>query len=100
MAQAIPLALFPDLSLDAQTVVIPECGTLLLYTDGVTEAMDAQGELFGLEHLRATVQGQTCGSAQALCDSLIESLMAYHMTAPQSDDITIVAVRAQPLATA
>ena len=89
------MARLPDLILDAQAVVVPESGTLLLYTDGVTEAMDAQGELFTLEQLRTTVQGQTRGSAQGLCDSLIDTLMAYHMSAPQSDDITVVVVRAQ-----
>lgn len=93
--QGLPLALFPDLVLDAQTVVIPAGGMLLLYTDGVTEAMDAQGELFGLERLVPTVLRKPISPAQALCDDLIRMLTAYHGTAPQADDITVVAVRAQ-----
>lgn len=91
--RGLPLALFPDLPLDAQTLVMPEDGMMLLYTDGVTEAMDAQGELFGLEQLVSIVFGRPSGPAQPLCDYLIDILAAYHGSAPQSDDITVVAVR-------
>ena len=88
-----PLAFFPDPLLDVQTVCLPPGGALLLYTDGVTEAMDTQGALFELSRLQAFVCGSQATSAQGLCDDLVQVLMTYHGASPQADDITVLAVR-------
>jgi sigma-B regulation protein RsbU (phosphoserine phosphatase) len=93
LAQGHPLALFPDPALDARTVVLPDGGSVLLYTDGVTEAINPQGDFFGLAQLHDTLLHMVDTSAQPLCDGLINLLAAYHATAPQSDDITVVAVK-------
>src|SRR5262249_45391430 len=53
-----PLGLLAAPLLDEQSVTIPTGGTLLLYTDGVTEAMDVQGAQFGLERLREAMRLQ------------------------------------------
>jgi phosphoserine phosphatase RsbU/P len=92
--RALPLGLFSQSLLDAQTVVVPPGGTLLLYTDGVTEAMDVQGELFGLERLDVAVREAPTVAAQQLCDYLVEAVTAYHGATPQADDLTLLAVRA------
>ena len=89
-----PLGLFPNPMLDAQTMILPAGGTLLLYSDGVTEAMDAAGELFGVERVAETMRGSAGDSAQVLCDRLVQALVAYAGGAPQADDITLLAVRA------
>jgi len=90
-----PLGLFATPTLDVQTLRIPPGGTLLLYTDGATEAADAQSELFGRERLSAAARAAPAASAQALCDHLVQAVAAYHGAAPQADDITLLAVRAQ-----
>jgi sigma-B regulation protein RsbU (phosphoserine phosphatase) len=95
MGRGHPLGLFPAPVLDAQTTRLPPGGTLLLYTDGVTEAMDARDELFGVQRLVEAVRGAGDASAQLLCDRLIEAVAQYHGSAAQSDDITLLAVRAQ-----
>src|SRR5262249_42400191 len=46
LGQGQPLGILPEPDLDEQTVTIPPGGTLLLYTDGVTEARDSQGQFF------------------------------------------------------
>src|SRR5262249_20634254 len=51
MGRGHPLGLFPTPMLDAQSVYLPPGGTLLLFTDGVTEAMDARDELFGAQRI-------------------------------------------------
>jgi hypothetical protein len=66
---------------------------LLLYTDGVTEATDAQGDFFGMQRLHMTMRADLSAPAQQLCDSLVETLAAYHGATPQANDITLVAVR-------
>jgi serine phosphatase RsbU (regulator of sigma subunit) len=90
-----PLGLFPNPVLDAQTVHLPLGGTLLLYTDGVTEAMDPSCELFGQERIAAVARDHCAAGAQELCDQLVQAVAAYHGAAPQADDITLVAVRAR-----
>ncbi|HEX9372836.1 MAG TPA: SpoIIE family protein phosphatase [Roseiflexaceae bacterium] len=90
-----PLGMFASPALDSQTVVVPPGGTLLLFTDGVTEAMDQQGELFGVERIAEAVRDYPRATAQELCDHLVDAVTAYHGAAPQADDITLLAVRAR-----
>jgi phosphoserine phosphatase RsbU/P len=95
MGRGHPLGLFPNPMLDAQTVRLPPGGTLLLYTDGVTEAMDSRDELFGSERIITAVRAACEAGAQQLCDQLIQAVADYRGAAAQADDITLLAVRAQ-----
>ncbi|HET9221311.1 MAG TPA: SpoIIE family protein phosphatase [Roseiflexaceae bacterium] len=89
-----PLGLLEEPSLDCRTIGMPPGGTLLLITDGVTEATDHCGAFFGPERLEMAVRASPARSAQRLCDDLVVTLADYHGEAPQHDDITLVAVRA------
>ncbi|MEP7188902.1 MAG: SpoIIE family protein phosphatase [Roseiflexaceae bacterium] len=95
-ANGQPLGILPDPAIDVQTLRLPPGGTLLLFSDGVTEATNAQGGFFGLESVQATVQAHPGMPAQQLCDQLVDTLTAYRGTSPQADDITLLAVRAAP----
>lgn len=66
---------------------------LLLYTDGVTEARDARRQFYGEERLKAALMGAEDGPAQQVVDALIQSLAEFVGEAPQSDDITLLALR-------
>lgn len=94
LALGQPLGLFARPFLDTQTIALRRGDRMLLFTDGVTEAENAQGEMFDLSGLQAAAAGSRTGSAQALCDTLIERLRHYHGDAPQTDDITIITVDA------
>jgi sigma-B regulation protein RsbU (phosphoserine phosphatase) len=89
-----PLGLLPDPALDVQTVDLPPNSTLLLYSDGVTEATNAAGEFFGRERLNEAVVAVQPATAQGLCNHLIAALADFRGAAPQADDITLLAVRA------
>jgi sigma-B regulation protein RsbU (phosphoserine phosphatase) len=93
-ANGQPLGLLPNPAIDVRTVSLPPGGTLLLFTDGVTEATDAQGCFFGMERLHTTMREHLGTSAQQLCDQLVDTLAMYRGTSPQADDITLLAVRA------
>lgn len=92
-ASGQPLGLLPDPTIDARSVSLPPGGTLLLFSDGVTEATDERGEFFDIERLQAITHEHLGAAAQPLCDQLVETLVAYRGTAPQADDITLLAVR-------
>ncbi len=91
--RGFPLGLFAAPALDTQIVVVPEGGSLLLYTDGVTEATDGVGEYFGVAQLQAMLARLPDTSAQHLCDTLLDLLVEFQAGTPQADDITVVAVR-------
>lgn len=66
---------------------------LLLYTDGVTEAMDGDRKLFGNDRLEKVMAAATRDvSPRALVQALQEAIREYVGEAEQSDDITILAV--------
>ncbi len=70
-----------------------EVGDLLLcYSDGVTEAMNPEGELFGLERLKSVVES-TDGSPRELVAKLVEEIAVFVRDAEQYDDITVIALR-------
>ena len=67
--------------------------TLLLYTDGVTEAMDAQDHLFSTARLEQTLQRLADQRPVHLLTKLVEDVQAFSSGAVQADDITLLALQ-------
>jgi sigma-B regulation protein RsbU (phosphoserine phosphatase) len=89
-----PLGVFPEPALDEQTLMLAPGSTLVLYTDGMTDAIDQQGNPFGLERLHTTVCTHCSTPPQMLCDRLMQNAMTYQdTTTSQLDDMTVVVVR-------
>ena len=66
--------------------------SLLMYTDGVTEAMDAAGELFGEERLLAALS-IAAPDVVGLTAAIESAVAGFAQEAPQADDITLLAIR-------
>ena len=67
---------------------------LVLHTDGVYEAERADGEIYGLERLAASIASTRADdTATAVCDRIIHDLALFRATMPQHDDVTLVAAR-------
>jgi phosphoserine phosphatase RsbU/P len=66
---------------------------LILYTDGVTEALDANGLEFGLSRLTQAIQASAAEGAPAILNRVTADLKAFVGTQPQNDDITLIAIR-------
>jgi sigma-B regulation protein RsbU (phosphoserine phosphatase) len=75
---------------DATTALMPG-DTLVLYTDGVTEAMNAGDELYGEERLQQLLRTRA-DSPRTLIDGVIADVKQHSGEAIQSDDITLLAV--------
>lgn len=67
--------------------------TLILYTDGVTEAMNEQNEEFGNDRLLSVVKNNGTLDVQGFNKLLIEEVQLFAGTAPQSDDITVLTLK-------
>jgi serine phosphatase RsbU (regulator of sigma subunit) len=80
------------------TVDLPPGGLLLIYTDGVVDALSPDGERFGVEQMLDVVRslaGRPAGEVQA---RLLVELQQFMGQQPQFDDVTLVAVRREPRA--
>lgn len=66
---------------------------LLLYTDGVTEALDANGDEFGPDRMIRCVRASAPKGAPAMITHLIDELRSFVGAQPQNDDITLIAIR-------
>ena len=62
-------------------------------TDGITEAMNPANEQFGREQLDALLLNERHLSLDGLTGKIVEAVKLHAGTAPQSDDITLVAIR-------
>ena len=90
-----PLAILPDPELDEQTVSLVPGSTLLLYTDGVTEAMNVEQALFGSERLQEVLRNNCDAPAQTVCNNVLQAVRDHQGVAPQADDITLVALHVE-----
>ena len=88
------LGVFPHPELDRQSLTIPPGGTLLLYTDGATDARSADGEFFGVKRLEEAARANLVGTAQQMCDGLLDEILSFQGPHSQFDDITLLAIRA------
>ena len=68
-------------------------GTLFLYTDGLPEANNADGELFGTDSILEVLNRSPDASAEQLLDNMTTSVAAYVDGTTQFDDLTMMAVR-------
>jgi sigma-B regulation protein RsbU (phosphoserine phosphatase) len=66
---------------------------LVLFTDGVSEAQDPEGDFFGAERLLAATARSGAGSASAITEGLLREVKAFAGDAEQSDDITILTLK-------
>ena len=66
---------------------------ILLYTDGITEALDSEGNEFGLERMTETFRASAKQGPQAIVSRLIDDLRNFVGSTPQNDDITLIAIR-------
>lgn len=80
--------------LSDHTVRLGSGDVLLLYTDGVTEALNKQNDMFTLSRLEQLIQSDGWRSASAVVERIATSLNEFSGGAAQFDDVTLLALRA------
>ncbi len=91
-ATATVIGLFLDWQCCTQTITLPAGDVLVMYTDGVTEANDAEGEEFGEKRLVETVR-QNSGKAPSELIRAIQDAVQKFSIGEQFDDLTLVVAR-------
>ncbi|MBV9126506.1 MAG: SpoIIE family protein phosphatase, partial [Verrucomicrobia bacterium] len=65
----------------------------ILYTDGITEALDENGQEYGLERMNSVVQASAPEGAATVVKRLTDDVRAFCGNQPQNDDITLIVIR-------
>jgi phosphoserine phosphatase RsbU/P len=90
---SFPVGMFPDAEYESAAVRLEKGDFLVIYTDGVSEAVNVKTEMFEeerLQNLLENFQGQT---VEQLAETIREGVKTFTQGAPQSDDITILVVQ-------
>jgi len=87
------MGLFEDWHCEIAEVQLAPGDMLVLYTDGVTEATNADGEEFGESHLLDTLGGQSHLPVGLLLQAVVDAVQQFSIGSEQQDDITLVIAR-------
>jgi serine phosphatase RsbU (regulator of sigma subunit) len=89
----VVLGVLDDLRYREKRVVLRPGDGVFLYTDGVTEAMDAEGNLFSDPRLQAVLAAHGRATPEAVTRAVVDEVRRYSASVPQTDDITTMAIR-------
>ena len=90
-----PLGILDEAEYEETVLALSPGEVVVLYTDGIVEAMNPAGELFGFERLLETVSASAGETAEALLKEILARVNAFAAGAPAHDDITLIVVRAE-----
>jgi sigma-B regulation protein RsbU (phosphoserine phosphatase) len=88
-----PLGVLEESQWDTHDITIEMGETLILYTDGVTDSCNVQGEFYGSARLKSLAVRQKGKSAQAVHDNLLKSIDDFVAGEMQFDDTALIILR-------
>lgn len=88
----VPLGTLGGSTYPIREVTVAPGDVVLLVTDGVVEAIGADGEPFGYDRVRAFLRRRTTGTAEAIVDALVAEVTTFICGRPLTDDLTVVAL--------
>jgi sigma-B regulation protein RsbU (phosphoserine phosphatase) len=91
----VPVGILPGQTYAEETIQLAPHDLLVMYTDGVTEAKAAHGEMFGVERLKRLVEENSFLGAHDLFAKIRAGIKDFIGKAPPFDDLTLVVVRAK-----
>jgi sigma-B regulation protein RsbU (phosphoserine phosphatase) len=92
-ATGMPLGMFSDSRFPVHRLTMADGDTLLLYTDGLTEARNRAGAEYGLPRIRALAARNVQMQPAGLISECIGDLLSFGEGSKQTDDLTLLAVR-------
>lgn len=92
-AQSMPVGLFEGTEFKSEAAQLQPGDTLVLFTDGVNEAVDARGDRFEMERLHEVVSAHAKDSLVDLQNAIFAALDVFGRGAAQADDITVLLLR-------
>ena len=91
----MPLGIVEEASWEAKTIGLDHGDTLIMYTDGVTEAQNRQDEFFGDQRFLTVTQDNLSASVLSIQDAVLAAVDRFSDVGAQCDDETLVIVKRQ-----
>jgi len=91
-----PAGLMPFNAIERETLSLEPGDTFVLFSDGVSEAMNVDGDFYGEERLLAALATSSGATAADAVTRLLDDVRVFTAGAKQSDDITVLAARYAP----
>jgi serine phosphatase RsbU (regulator of sigma subunit) len=88
-----PVGMFDDVSFDEETLRLEPGDWVVVFTDGVSEALSLSGEEFGENRILEVASENIDGDPQSMVDGLVARVKEFTRGAPQSDDLTVLVIR-------
>jgi sigma-B regulation protein RsbU (phosphoserine phosphatase) len=95
-AQGIVLGIIPQPQFEERSLTLGQGDVILLYTDGVTEAMNPARELFGDERLADILRANHHRGPQEIINAVLTAVTGFAGGQSQADDITMVVIKRAP----
>jgi phosphoserine phosphatase RsbU/P len=92
-AGAVPLGVMDDVHYETQRLALAPGDTLVCYSDGVTEAVDASGALYGEPRLATALASYPGEHPTEVLTAVVADVDAYMALTPMADDVTLLVVR-------
>ena len=89
----MPVGFFSHAPYADQTEQLQPGDVLIVYTDGVTEALDVQGQEFGEERLTDILKQRHSEDASTVLDEIVNAVQTFARGAAQHDDVTAMVVK-------
>jgi serine phosphatase RsbU (regulator of sigma subunit) len=89
----IPLALFENAKYELHEVSLSTGDTVVMYTDGVTEALNGRWEQFGTDRLETVITQHCKETSKELAECILQAVRQFTSGVAQSDDITLLIFR-------
>jgi sigma-B regulation protein RsbU (phosphoserine phosphatase) len=95
-AEGFPLGLFPDVTYEQFTLSTRPGDAVIFFSDGLADAQNPEGEMFGTERLTELVGNNATLSAGALADLILAEISAFQSGEERFDDETLIVLRVLP----
>jgi sigma-B regulation protein RsbU (phosphoserine phosphatase) len=88
----MPIGLWPEIKFDCNELSVSAGDRLLLYSDGVTECVNSEGEMFGEVRLLSFLAGSSTQTLDAILDGLLHEVRSWRQDGELGDDISLLAI--------
>ena len=89
------LGIFDDAKYREEILFLDKGDIVCIYTDGITESVNSEGEQFGTERLVEAVKGLINQRADSIIEGVLEQVSAFSDTLQPEDDITMMVIKVE-----
>lgn len=94
-AEGLIIGVKEDVFFEEKSILLDPGDILLLYTDGLTESTNSDGEMFGIDRLITLLKELSNEPIQTIIDSIYRNMIGFTENRPLADDVSIVAMRVE-----